>query len=255
MVALIDLIDFDLLGLFLKVEVLVILLFFYLVLSKPCFGFIRDNLGVDKNGKLFRMFMVAHNMLLCIFSGWVMVNSWPMMIRYTWEHGLSALFKDPQFWNEVGFGKWAIVFYVSKYYEFWDTWILVLKGTKPSFLQVYHHTGILISMYLSCVCQSNYLVIVVTFNSMIHTIMYFYYIFSCLGYKSSFASTLTMMQLAQFLVGITISSWSYFLDDVSMNSKLTLAFLHIYAIGLIYLFGEMYKQKYTRKPVLQKKKE
>jgi hypothetical protein len=33
------------------------------------------------------------------------------------------------------------IFYISKYYEFLDTWVLVMKGKAPSFLQIYHHVG------------------------------------------------------------------------------------------------------------------
>ena len=48
------------------------------------------------------------------------------------------------FFDNTDFGWWANVFYISKYYEFIDSWILVLKGKTPSTLQVYHHTGIAI---------------------------------------------------------------------------------------------------------------
>jgi hypothetical protein len=68
-----------------------------------------------------------------------------MLIAKLQTDGLQGLHCDRSFWKEDGFGIWATVFYVSKYYEFIDTWILVLKnsdGTKPpSFLQKYHHAG------------------------------------------------------------------------------------------------------------------
>jgi GNS1/SUR4 family len=50
--------------------------------------------------------------------------------------------QDGTFWNEGGLGAWATAFYISKYYEFVDTWILIFKGKDASFLQVYHHAGI-----------------------------------------------------------------------------------------------------------------
>jgi hypothetical protein len=83
--------------------------------------------------------MLAHNLFLCIFSGWVAYNTWPLAYNYYREKGLAALHTDSQFWDK--FEYWAIVFYVSKYYEFMDSWVLVLKGADPSYLQVYHHTG------------------------------------------------------------------------------------------------------------------
>lgn len=232
------------LNLFLEPYVVIILLAFYLV-SKPIFKLIKEGLAIQPKGTLFRLFMVCHNAALCIFSGWVSYNVWPMTYNYISENGIRALHESPTFWNEAGFSSWAIIFYVSKYYEFLDSWILVLKGDNPSFLQVYHHTGIVIAMYFGCIYQSNWLLFVVTLNSFIHTLMYFYYCFSVCGYKSPLASTLTTMQLTQFVVGIILASYS-FICDVSIESKLTLGYLDIYAIGLIYLFSLMYKEKYKK---------
>lgn len=43
--------------------------------------------------------------------------------------------------------------------------------------------------------------IFVLFNSFIHTIMYFYYILTCLGYRPTWKRILTTMQIVQFCVG------------------------------------------------------
>lgn len=43
--------------------------------------------------------------------------------------------------------------------------------------------------------------IFVLFNSFIHTIMYFYYTLTCLGYRPTWKRILTTMQIIQFLVG------------------------------------------------------
>lgn len=43
--------------------------------------------------------------------------------------------------------------------------------------------------------------IFVLFNSFIHTIMYFYYTLTCLGYRPTWKRILTTMQITQFLVG------------------------------------------------------
>ncbi len=39
-------------------------------------------------------------------------------------------------------------------------------------VQVYHHTGIVIAMYLATTARANWLVHVVCLNSFIHTLMY-----------------------------------------------------------------------------------
>ena len=43
--------------------------------------------------------------------------------------------------------------------------------------------------------------IFVLFNSFIHTVMYFYYTLTCLGYRPSWKRILTTMQIVQFCVG------------------------------------------------------
>ena len=48
---------------------------------------------------------------------------------------------DGTMWVEKGFSFWAFHFYISKFYEFLDTWIIILKGKKVSFLQEFHHAG------------------------------------------------------------------------------------------------------------------
>ena len=49
-------------------------------------------------------------------------------------------------------------FYPSKFYEFAYTWLLVLKNKLPSFLQKYHHAGIVITMWAGVATSSNWLV-------------------------------------------------------------------------------------------------
>lgn len=227
-----------------KREIVMLILLFYVGLSKKLFAGIRDTLNIKPDGKLLRIFMVAHNAFLCIFSLWVTVNTWPTLVSYALENGIAAVHLDKKFWELISY--WSTIFFISKYYEFIDSWILVLKGVEPSYLQVYHHTGVVIAMWLGIQNQSNWLIFMVCLNSFIHTLMYFYYVFSVCGYKSKHAKKLTMMQLTQFVAGIVLSGYSFFLD-VSNESKYALVFMHTYAVGLIYLFHAMSKEKYGSK--------
>ena len=42
-----------------------------------------------------------------------------------------------QFYNSK-FGLWVYLFYLSKYYEFIDTWIVMARGRRPIFLQLFY---------------------------------------------------------------------------------------------------------------------
>ena len=55
--------------------------------------------------------------------------------------------------------------------------------------------------------------IFVLFNSFIHTIMYFYYTLTCLGYRPTWKRILTTMQIVQFCVGNPLGLIYAFLPD------------------------------------------
>ena len=75
------------------------------------------------------------------------------------------------------------IFYLSKYYEFIDTWIHYCKNRNPPFLQIFHHIGAIITMALNVKFKLNAAWIFVIFNSFIHFIMYLYYAIATIGFK------------------------------------------------------------------------
>jgi hypothetical protein len=94
---------------------------------------------VDNTSKsIFQFMCLLHNFALCSFSFIVALKAWPIWYRYDILRNWS---EDIEIWNS-GIGAWAILFYLSKYYEFLDSWILVLQGKDPIFLQIYHHAGV-----------------------------------------------------------------------------------------------------------------
>ena len=170
------------------------------------------------------------------------------------SYGAFDTYCDPNgtLWEQsTGFGSWAVIFYVSKYWEFADTWILVLKGKNPSFLQVYHHTGIAFCMWVGVLSQSSWLKAVVLLNSIIHTLMYTYFLIKTLSPTTEIkaAKYLTKAQIAQFFVGIFYSAAVLFLGEKcdTQSSRFGLACLQVYGYGLIALFAAFAKRKYRKK--------
>lgn len=242
--------DNSFLNFFLRPESMVVLLIFYLV-SKP--GFKRLHDSIDPKAKWFISSIAVHNFALAVFSAVVAYNSWPIFIQHWRQHGLFNTYCDPEgtFWSS-GFGPWATIFYVSKYYEFVDTWILVLKGKQPSFLQVYHHTGIAFCMWVGILSQSAWLFQIVSLNSMIHTLMYTYFFIKTVNPKVEIKSAkyLTMAQIGQFFTGI-ICSYGVLIMGAkcdTTSSRFGLACLHIYGYGLVALFMAFAQRKYRSKP-------
>jgi len=148
-------------------------------------------------------------MLFCFFySGWTFYESWKIQIHSFQDRGIFETWCD---YDEIswdkGMGYFMYLFYLSKYYEFVDTLILIVKGKNPSFLQEYHHLGIVVSIWALCVTRTGIGYWMMLINSGIHTIMYAYYATTVYpitrGLLSIVKRYITMMQITQFLVAVT----------------------------------------------------
>ena len=122
---------------FMRPGVVICLLVFYLLSKPPLKAFMKAT-NWDPKWNFFRYFIALHNLALAIFSAACAYNSWPIVLQHFMDRGFMATYCDIDgtLWGEGGLGAWTTVFYISKYYEFLDTWILILKGKEASFLQV-----------------------------------------------------------------------------------------------------------------------
>ena len=155
-----------------------------------------------KQWTAFEIFVVLHNLALTVFSGITFVNVFILFINNFRTRPLIEGFCDlDKTWSNSGVGMWIWIFYLSKYYELLDTFILLSKGKQSSFLQTFHHAGSIISMWLQAATRLSFGWVFVFFNSFIHTVMYTYYTLTCFGYQPSWKRLLTRMQITQFLVG------------------------------------------------------
>ena len=73
-------------------------------------------------------------------------------------------------WNE-GLAFWGFWFYLSKFYEMLDTFIILAKGKRSSTLQTYHHTGAMLCMWAGIRFMSSPIWMFVFINAGIHTMM------------------------------------------------------------------------------------
>ena len=107
-------------------------------------------------------------------------------------------------WNE-GLAFYGWFFYVSKFYETLDTFIILAKGKKSSFLQSYHHAGAMLAMWSGIRYMSPPIWMFVMVNSGLHAIMYTYYTLTTLNIRVPkwFKQTLTTLQITQFVVGMS----------------------------------------------------
>lgn len=73
-------------------------------------------------------------------------------------------------WNE-GLAFYGWLFYVSKFYDLVDTFIILAKGKKSSLLQTFHHAGAIMCMWAGIRYMSPPIWMFVLINSGLHTYM------------------------------------------------------------------------------------
>ena len=73
-------------------------------------------------------------------------------------------------WNE-GLAYYGWIFYLSKFYEVLDTFIILAKGKPSSTLQTYHHAGAMMCMWAGMRFMSAPIWMFVLVNSFIHAMM------------------------------------------------------------------------------------
>jgi len=229
----------------------------YLLLSGPvCSALVKVRLVSESRFEsTLKLLTVLHNIILTVYSGATFYYSATSSFAYyTDVKANSDLYtmlcdKKGEVWHKFGLGFWISHFYLSKYYEFVDTWILHLNSKTPMLLQTYHHAGIVLLMWSFVVTNNTNCGLVVTvLNSFIHTLMYAYFTAAALGHRSPLAKILTTMQLVQFVVGIAITVPPLFISDcLTEAQKASTIFIHIYTIILIGLFYNFYVNRYSNK--------
>lgn len=223
----------------------------YLLLSNVVFRFIRSVFNLQPKGFVVQTITIVHSLALAVYSGWTCYNSSGLFFAFFQKDGFWTTLYDPEGAVWASMGWWVVHFYISKYYEFIDTWIVLLKGKDPIFLQVYHHAGVVILMWMFVVTKcTGGAVVILVLNSGIHTIMYTYYTLSAFGYQSPLKHYLTQAQLLQFVTGIAITiplHWSWGDLAITEAQSLSLLLIQLYAVGLIVLFGQFYINSYTKK--------
>ena len=121
-------------ALWLRPEFTLVVLLFYVVVSKPLTAFLRDKTGLDPKGAALRNFIAVHNLALAVFSFVTAWNSWGIVVLHYLAYGAFDAYCDTQgrHWKS-GLGAWSFIFYISKYYEFVDTWYVGAHTPKQVF--------------------------------------------------------------------------------------------------------------------------
>jgi hypothetical protein len=138
---------------------------------------------------------LIHNIMLSCFSFYIFVALGSFII----EKGI--VIENGYYFSFSQFDDILFYFYMSKYVEYIDTFLIYLKGNKPIFLQLYHHSGAVISWHLAYTYKLDCFWIPTLLNSFELSVMYTYYSLSILKIEfiKSLKKYITILQISQLI--------------------------------------------------------
>jgi hypothetical protein len=186
------------------------------------------------NGKTF---IITHNIFLHLYSVWTFFS----LLNAVSEKGLH--FEQSYYMSDPWINRLIFHFYLSKYYEYLDTFIIYAKGKTPIFLQKYHHIGAALCWHLGWAHKVDSIVYASLANSFIHSIMYLYYLLTFVKVDTRLIKPyITYLQMVQFLSGFT--SIYYWLPIETFQNQVIILIFLFYNFGLLLLFGKFIKDTY-----------
>eukprot|EP00884_Botryococcus_braunii_P013416 jgi/Botrbrau1/22075/Bobra.0206s0003.1 len=195
----------------------------------------------------FRWFILVHNTVLVLLSSYMSSRA----AYLAWKHNF-RFWTQPYSPSQRDMGFIIYIFYLSKYFEFIDTLIMVGKGAvrQITFLHLYHHAATAFIWWTIAYAAPGGAAWYTCFiNSLVHVFMYSYYLLAAaLGGNERakkkylwWGRYLTQFQMIQFLTMMAQAAYCWASPYPNFLVKITL----YYALSLLCLFGHFYISKYT----------
>lgn len=204
-------------------------------------GYLSYPKNIRMNQSLLYFLSIVHNCFLIAFSGWTFLS----LSQILYNDGI--VFQSNYYFKNNKFDNIIYLFYISKYYEFFDTFLLYLNNKKPIFLQKYHHIGAVLSWHLMYFYKVDMVWMATLFNSFVHTIMYSYYLL-CLfkiNQLRFIKQYITSLQMCQFIMLYT-NFYFYRPPIESLFNYYIITFFATYGLGIVGLFGKFYYHSYIQ---------
>jgi len=204
----------------------------------------------DKKPWDLHYFRILHNSFLCFGSFMVVIGVTGELYKTYKMGGFEALVCDSNGYQiKTSLYNWYYVFYLSKFYEFVDTYILILRKKPVIFLHLFHH---FITAFLAFLGLWDRAVIqwpIITFNASVHVFMYYYYLAVSLGSDVWWKKYLTTMQIVQFcldiLSGIPFHYYLLVLGKQCSGTEAVINFEHFILFCFLLLFINFYRKSYS----------
>jgi len=190
-----------------------------------------------------RSIIIVHNFFLATFSAYIFIN----LFKIIYTEGI--VFESNYYFKNPDFDHLIYLFYLSKYYEYIDTFILYLQNKNPIFLQKFHHVGAVICWHLCYYNKVDCIWMASILNAFVHTFMYTYYLLSIFKINSiyKYKKYITLLQIVQLTSANIVSPYLYFPPIETIKNYSIIIFFNTYVLILIYLFIQFSYKSYLIK--------
>ncbi len=220
--------------------------FLYVVLTFSGRHFMQNRFALK-----LQLPLILWNGFLASYSIVAFVIMAPPLYRDVQANGFTYSMCNSLCRNSPWLSFWALVFTLSKLVELGDTFFVVVRKAPLHFLHWYHHITVLCYTWYALASQNNAGHWFCAVNLAVHSVMYTYYMLKSMKFyiPSRVALLITLMQLAQFILGLIIvinGSYRYInnLDCGMEQAHLTAGFI-MYGSYFI-LFLNFFYNRYVR---------
>jgi len=218
---------------------------FYLLMIPLLRSLVKEKWSIKR-------FAVCWNLFLSVFSFCGLAKCFPVLLGELRMNGLYFTICAPAPWYGGGFhGMFVALFIYSKLAELVDTILLSVSKRPVILLHWWHHVTVLLYCWHSYSVQIATGLYYATMNYFVHFLMYAYFAATQTSLRQAvrpFAIYITLLQLAQMVVGIFVTVKAVFYqvsgDDCRVNKTNSLLGLAMYSSYFL-LFLKLFLDNYV----------
>ncbi|KJE94782.1 hypothetical protein CAOG_05364 [Capsaspora owczarzaki ATCC 30864] len=220
----------------------------YVVVIKGLQAFMknREALRCTMAGHVHNVIMTALSAYVFFGMGYDVIQNWK---ENNFDPSLAVC--DPELKLSKNADYWFWIFYVSKFYEYIDTILLVLRKKPVIFLHAYHHfiTASIVWAAWIFPGASNWVGPIT--NAFVHIWMYAYYMAADFGLSRKWGAYITKIQLTQFMGCIAL--WAcvglaMIPDNSCKTPAESFSWLCLQYVIFLYLFRRFDSKRNGKKP-------